>query len=114
MGKANDNQAIIDFMGECGADSLSEATKLLQDALTKYKKDNAEKKLGMNFIVNGMLTLSMSQLNHIMRVSVGLSQDIGFTKAEIYALRRELSENIHRLADNILEDDWYKYEEHMT
>lgn len=113
MAKANDEQGILDFMEERGADSLSEATKLLQDALTKYKKDNAEKKLGMNFMVNGMLTLSMSQLNHIMKTSVEFSQTIGFSKAEIYALRKELSENIHRLANDILEDEWYKYEEHM-
>lgn len=99
------------FMDKDGSDAIGKAVELYQDTLRKYADKN---NLKISFVINGSISLCLTQLNHTIKSAVSFSQHTGATKAEVYDVRQEIAAMIRGFSDEILTDEWYKYEEHMT
>jgi hypothetical protein len=98
------------FMEGEGTKALSDAVEIYNKALKDYTR---EKGLGIEFIINGNVSLCMTQLNHTIKAAVTYAQHMGATKAQVYELRQELSNMLKSISDEFVTDEWYKYEEHM-
>lgn len=98
------------FMEGEGTKALSDAVELYNKVLRDYTK---KKGLGIEFVINGNVSLCMTQLNHTIKAAVAYAQHMGATKTQVYELRQELSSRLKAISNEFVTDEWYKYEEHM-
>ena len=107
-------EIVKNYIGNYGSKTLDALINLLLCHIEIYFQNKGkESESPINTIINLHTSASLTMLIRIILNILKVSQEQGMTKAELYELRKQLCDSLQNSANQILSDEFYRFEDYI-